>query len=138
MRPIDNKFKSLRTNLRKHGKIICEDVFMRFHPSKIMAGSEICVFCNTTSQLTKEHVIPKWLFEHDTESRFVSSINKLTQTYNKAVVPCCSACNNEVLAHIELHIIGAAKRLETAESFLYEDLCDIVRWLEIIDYKAQV
>ena len=138
MREIDKKFISLRTNLRKHRSTICEDVFKRFHPSTDNPGSEICVFCNSTLKLTREHVLPKWLLHNDTKAQFVSSVNGLTQTYNKAVVPSCSICNNEILADIERHIIEVTKRLETAESYNYNDLCDIIRWLEIIDYKAQV
>lgn len=135
---IEKKFRALRVNLRKHRTTICEDVFRRFHPSTVSAGPEICVFCNSTSELTKEHVLPKWLFESDTEAQLISSVNRLTQTYNKAVVPCCAACNNEILADIERHIIKVIKRVESAKVFEYDDLYDVVRWLEIIDYKAKV
>jgi hypothetical protein len=138
MSDIDTKFKYLRTNLRKHGTKICEDVFRRFHPATACAGPEICIFCNSTSEITKEHILPKWLFENDTESRFVSSVNRLTQTYNKAIVPCCAICNNNILADIERHLIKALKRIEIAKVFEYEDICNVIKWLQIIDYKTQV
>jgi hypothetical protein len=138
MQEINSKFKSIRVNLRKEGADICEDVFRRFHPSTITAKKEICVFCNSTSQLTKEHVLPRWVFQKSTSSEFISSVNQQSQTYNKSVIPTCSECNNSILGFIEKHMIKVVERLESCDSYDENDLFDSIRWLELIDYKAQV
>lgn len=138
MQEINSKFKSIRVNLRKEGADICEDVFRRFHPSTIKAKKEICVFCNSTSKLTKEHVLPRWVFQKSTSSEFISSVNQQSQTYNKSVIPTCSECNNSILGYIEKHMIQVVERLESCNSYYENDLYDSIRWLELIDYKAQV
>ena len=138
MGKIDLKFKYLRVKLRQYGIEISEDVFKRHHPATIDINDEICVFCNSNSKITKEHVLPKWLFEKNTERSFISSVNKQTQKYNKAVIPTCSLCNNSILAHIENHIIKVIEGLESCEFYSNDDLSNIIRWLEILDYKLQV
>ncbi|NJO24834.1 MAG: hypothetical protein HC867_02145 [Bacteroidia bacterium] len=117
---------------------ITEDVFFRFHPSTTKVKDEICIFCYSNTKITREHVLPKWLFEKSTKTLFISSVNKQTQTYNKAVIPTCSACNNSILSHIENHIIQVIHRLGKAKVYRDDDLSDIVRWMEILDYKLQV
>ncbi|WP_426065365.1 hypothetical protein [Flavobacterium sp. DSP2-3-1] len=135
---IERKFTRLRVELRKEGLDICEDVFRRFLPSNIVKKPEICVFCNSTSKNTKEHVLPKWLFEKDTDVSFISSVNRQIQTFNKAVIPTCANCNNSILAYIEKYTIQVIEKLVSAEKHYVEDLCHIIRWLEILDYKLQV
>lgn len=135
---INLNFRKLRVNLRKHGITISEDVFSRFHPTTLNIGDETCIFCKSTSKLTKEHVLPKWLFEKDVESKFISSVNRQTQSYNKAVVPSCSDCNNTILAEIEKNIINILRNIEIGNHLNVKDLSNIIRWLEILDYKLQV
>ena len=137
MQKIDSNFTHLRVNLRKHGLVIAKDVFHRFHPATKNPGNEICVFCNSTLKITKEHVLPKWVFEKDVESSLISSVNKQTQTYNKAVIPACAICNNSILAPIEKHIYKIVHNLEK-HNYDREDLSNLIRWLEILDYKLQV
>lgn len=135
---IERKFTRLRVGLRKEGLDICDDVFRRFHPSTITKNPEICVFCNSTSKTTKEHVLPKWLFEKDTDVSFISSVNRQIQTFNKAVIPTCANCNNSILAYIEKYTIQAIENMISSKKHYVEDLCHIIRWLEILDYKLQV
>ncbi len=135
---IERKFTQLRVGLRKEGLDICEDVFRRFHPSTITKKPEICVFCNSTSKNTKEHVLPKWLFEKDTDVSLISSVNRQIQTFNKAVIPTCANCNNSILAYIEKYSIQVIENLISSNKHYVEDLCHIIRWLEILDYKLQV
>ena len=125
------RFRLLRVKLRRHGAAIA-DMLLK------ITQSELCVFCNSSSDITKEHVLPKWLFQNDTQSTFISSINKQTQTYNKAVLPACSACNNSILAYIEKHIAITTESLATNDDGTKEDLYNIIRWMEIIEYKLQV
>lgn len=137
MLTVDKAFRSLRVNLRKHGYDIAEDVYFRFHPVKV-SKPEICVFCGSTNQLTKEHVFPKWFFEKKTNLVFVSSANRLTQTFNKAVIPSCANCNNSILSEIEKNILNGIKRFDFSNFDQEEFQCNIIRWLEILDYKCQV
>ncbi len=135
---INANYRTLRINLRKHGIDISEDAFTRFHPATMDVGDEICIFCKSTLNLTKEHVIPKWLFEKNVKSTFVSSVNRQTQSYNKAVVPACSNCNNTILAEIEKHIVRIIGDMDRGSKLNIGDYSDIIRWLEILEYKLQV
>jgi hypothetical protein len=137
MTEVDLNFKILRVNLRRHGPSIADDVFRRHHPSTKPKG-EICVFCNSSSSITKEHVLPKWLVENDLNSTMTSSVNKQTLIYQKAVVPACSECNNSILAFIEKYIIKVIYNIDALDDCNNEDAFNIIRWLEIIDYKLQI
>tara|TARA_A100000171_G_scaffold51670_1_gene66705 strand:- start:2156 stop:2905 length:750 start_codon:yes stop_codon:yes gene_type:complete len=131
-------FREIRANLRK-GKIeIIEDIHVRKHPYQGIANDEICVFCKTEKNITKEHIIPKWVFEKNVNDTMVSSANKRSQTYNKAVIPVCETCNNGYLSKIENHIKDILFRIDGLHGIILEDLYDLIRWIEIIDYKFQV
>jgi hypothetical protein len=67
-----------------------------------------------------------------------SIVNKQTLIYNKAVVPACSKCNNSILAFVEEYIIKVIQNMDASNDCSDEDVCNIIRWLEIIDYKLQV
>ncbi len=138
MSDIDLKFRAIRGNLRRHGHDISEDVFERFHPATKDQDPEICVFCNSTIEITKEHVIPRWVFENNTKDSLVSSVNRQVQTFNKAVIPTCAHCNNSLLSPIENYIIKLLPRLERKEVIDMADADNLISWLEILDYKCQV
>jgi hypothetical protein len=88
--------------------------------------------------LTPLHVLPKWMLGDDIQETMTSSVNKQMVTYNKAVIPACSECNNSILASIEKYIINLIHHLEVSDDCGVEDISNIIRWLEIIDYKLQV
>lgn len=136
LKKINSLFIPIRANLRKHGAEIAEDVFYRFHPATLNVGSEICVFCMTQKNLTKEHVLPKWLFQNKTNIGFEIRANQQSISYLKSVVPACNNCNNSILAEIEKKIIFIFENLEKNKN--YDDLENIIRWLEILEYKLQV
>lgn len=138
MKDTDDKFKSIRINIRKFGKEIADDIVERFHPSLLSKKQEICIFCNSVSKITKEHIIPKWLFENNPDLTAVSSVNKQIQAYNKLVVPVCADCNNTKLSVIENYIIKTIEKVKHEESLTPDDKCNLIRWLEIIEYKLQV
>jgi hypothetical protein len=137
MTEVDLKLKTLRVNLRKCGKIIADDVAYRHHPAT-EPKEEICVFCSSSSNITKEHVLPRWLIETELHNTMTSVVNKQTVIYNKALVPACSECNNSILAFIEKYIIRAIQNMDVYNDCSNYDVCNIIRWLEIIDYKLQV
>ena len=135
---IDKSFQSLRVNLRKQGPKITEDVFFRFHPITEKKPVERCVFCGSTSKLTREHVIPRWVFEKDVNLRFISGVNMQTQTYNKAVIPACAKCNNSVLGIIEKEIKQTITQYIFIKEHEEQAAANVMRWLELLDYKGQV
>lgn len=138
MEELNRKFKILRVNLRRHGQAIAHEVVMQFHPASLHPVKEICIFCNSSVDITREHVLPKWAVELELHGTMISGVNKQMHSYNKAVVPACSECNNSVLAFIEREIIKAVSGLDELKPCSDADLFNIIRWLEIIDYKLQV
>lgn len=139
---IDIKLRNLRVNLRQNSKEIIDDVLEKHvHriSSKEKSKKEICVFCANKESLTKEHVLPRWTFENCTKKFFVTDINGSEQTYNKTTIPVCADCNNNLLGSIESYIISILNNTDLTNSFFSnEQLKNIIRWLEIIEYKFQL
>jgi hypothetical protein len=139
---IDKRLTSIRTSARKNSRLIINHIvetkISRLTPRKTVT-LELCSFCGTKDNLTKEHVIPKWTYEGLTEKFFITNMNGLDQTYNKTTVPACAECNNEKLSSLELYLTKAFSEINLpTENFSNDDLSHIIRWLEIIDYKFQV
>jgi hypothetical protein len=136
---IDSKLKKLRVKLRHSSKKIMDDVVTRHIPKislKDKSKKKICAFCADQNSLTKEHVLPRWTFENCTKKFFVTDINGSEQTYNKTTIPVCANCNNDLLGNIENYIIFLLKETDLSKSFFNGDqLQNIIRWLEIIEYK---
>ena len=138
MTSTEKAFSALRVNFRKNGYFIAENIYNRFHPGSFDVGAEICVFCSSSEKLTREHLFPKWFFQGKINDVFISKTNQLTQTYNKAVVPCCPYCNNSLLAEIEKTIFTGVQSFDFNQAGQDDFLCNVIRWLEILDYKCQV
>jgi len=139
---IDIKLRNLRVKLRRNSKEIMDEVLERHVPKislKDKSKKEICVFCANQNNLTKEHVLPRWTFENCTKKFFVTDINGGEQTYNKTTIPVCADCNNNLLGNIESYIISILNNTNLSTSFFSnEQLQNIIRWLEIIEYKFQL
>lgn len=129
---IDQKLQSLRLTLRANSKNIIDKVIDDHNVS-------ICMFCGSKNSLTKEHVIPRWVFDRDTKSFFTTTMNGGNQTFNKTTIPACNTCNSDLLSTLEKSIKELFDRFST-NGFLFndEEKSNIIRWLEIIDYKYQV
>jgi hypothetical protein len=98
-----------------------------------------CMFCGTKNDLTKEHVLPRWIFEKCTKKNFITSINGFRQTYNTTTIPACTTCNGILLNSLEKAIIKSISHVDLENSFFTEEeLQNIIRWFEIIDYKFQI
>lgn len=139
---IDKKLQSIRTSARQNSRLIINHIvetkISRLTPRNNKT-IEICCFCGSKDNLTKEHVIPKWTYEGSTEKFFITNMNGLDQTYNKTTVPACAECNNEKLSILELYLTQIFSEIKLpTEHFNNADLVNIVRWLEIIDYKFKV
>jgi hypothetical protein len=139
---IDLIMRTLRVKIRHSSKKIMDDIIARHVPnvsSKNKSKIEVCVFCGTQNNLTKEHVLPRWTFGKSTEEFFITDINKSEQTYNKTTVPACAECNNGRLASIENYIISLFKETNLKDTFFNKnEIQNILRWLEIIEYKFQI
>src|SRR5437868_13341607 len=98
---IDSRLKSLRITIRLEAKNILTHLFEN-HISRnnLKAKSkELCVFCGSSKNITKEHVLPKWTFEHCPTKYFVTDVYGQIQTYNKTTIPACADCNNNLLTY---------------------------------------
>ena len=142
---IDSKLQSLRTLTRNNSKtviqkIISNHVIRENGKAKVYhKRKNICAFCGSNKNLSKEHVIPKWTFEKCTERDFITNINGKSQTYNLTAIPVCTKCNTDFLSYLEKYIKQLFVSTDLAKTFFtFEELENIIRWLEIIDYKFQI
>jgi hypothetical protein len=136
---IDSKLMFLRTTVRHNCKEVINHVIQTQLIRKSIKSEEICIFCGSPNLITKEHVIPRWTFEKSTEKNFITDINGKSQTYNRTTIPACSNCNNNSLASLERYIIELLENTDLTKSFLSNyEIQNIIRWLEIIEYKFQI
>ncbi len=107
--------------------------------SKSFKGPNICFFCGGADNITKEHVLPRWVFDKDPKRWFTTMINGLQQSYEQTTVPCCHSCNTVLLNDIEKEV----NRIFTGRDLKANPITDgeveiVIAWLELIDYKFQV
>lgn len=99
----------------------------------------ICIICSTTNNISKEHVLPRWIYDKDEKAFFNIGANRQHQSYDKATVPMCTCCNSEILNELEKYLQTTFISFSSDETSLdFDALINIVRWLELIDYKFQV
>lgn len=139
---IDDKLKSLRISVRRNSRAIINHIIQnnisRLNKNK-NSVQDVCMFCSSTSNLTKEHVIPRWTFENSIEKYFTTNVNGLNQTYNRTTIPACSLCNNELLSSVEKYITKLFSEFNpNLKNFSEDELSNIIRWLEIVDFKFQI
>ncbi|RDI15376.1 hypothetical protein DFO48_101654 [Comamonas sp. AG1104] len=126
------KLVKFRKKIRINQKRIIETI-IKDH------SANICIFCGTDDNLTKEHVIPQWVYSHCPERFFITTTNGSEQTYNKTTVPACSDCNTNLLGALERHIKHEFEKADFKEKgFTSENLELIIIWLESLEYKFQV
>ena len=102
---IDDKFLRLRMIARNHGKYVMNKLFYDYVSSstrkKIVPS---CILCGVEENLTKEHILPKWVFESNAKHFFITDVNQLPRAYISATLPACKNCNIDLLNSIELAI----------------------------------
>jgi hypothetical protein len=99
----------------------------------------ICVFCGEIDNLTKEHVIPQWVYDRCTKRTFITTTNRNAQTYNKTAIPACRDCNNNILGELERYLTHKFNHIDLRNEYFTDDeLNKIILWLEIIEYKFHV
>ncbi|HSH25935.1 MAG TPA: hypothetical protein VLA13_10425 [Massilibacterium sp.] len=128
----EKRLKLLRDKVRKKSPYIVEQLIRK------NGDKDLCIFCGSREDLTKEHVIPKWIFESQPDKHFITNINGLSQKYIKTVVPACSECNSYLLGLLEEQIKSSFKKVNLQTAFFSaREQDNIISWLEIIDYKFQ-
>jgi hypothetical protein len=136
---VGDKFRELRVNLRNSArKIVVNILDNHFDPANNANLPDLCIFCGSSERITREHVIPRWVFGSDPSMFFVTTSNEQSQTFIRSIVPACVKCNATCLSSIERYIQGILSRDDLDRSATYEELVDLLRWMEIIEYKFHV
>lgn len=137
---IKDSFLKLRGIVRTHGKYVMKklsDDFITAPIAKKITPS--CILCGSEQNITKEHVLPKWVFESDAKHFFKADVNQLPQFYIRATLPACKGCNSDLLNSIERYVQKTLTVVDLKERYYSPDEWEnIIRWLEIIDFKFQV
>jgi len=132
-------YDELARQLKVEGKSIIDFIEENHLPNAPSKNNSICFFCNSDKGLTKEHVLPRWTFEKITDKFFTTTVNNLDQTYNKTTIPACNNCNNNLLASIEKYVKQLFDSTDlNSDFFTVSEIQNIIRWLEIIEYKFQI
>jgi hypothetical protein len=138
------KSQTLRVAIRQNSKPVIDHLinyYIKRYNGKAYTGliPRICLFCSSTTDITKEHVLPRWVFEKNTEEAYITNINELSQTYNKTTIPACNTCNTISLNELEKDVNKILTDNNLPNKFFTDkEIENIVRWLEVLDYKFQV
>jgi hypothetical protein len=137
---IDEKFLRLRKTVRKHGKYVMNKLFDDYVTGPITKKIiPSCILCGTEENLTKEHVLPKWVFESNAKHFFTTDVNQLSKAYISATLPACRNCNSDILNSIERYIQKTLSQVDLQRRYYTPgEWENVIRWLEIIDFKFQV
>lgn len=99
-------------------------------------GKECCIICGTDKNITKEHLLPKWVFENDVKKSFFISPEDTLYSYRLSYLPCCKTCNSSVLGNFEHHIREILKREN--KNFTISEKEDIIFWIKYLDFKFKI
>lgn len=137
--PIDDKLLLIRGIARSRGKDVMNKLFDD-HLTGLIKEKNIpsCFLCGNTDNITREHILPKWVFQGNTKRSFIIDVNQLEVPYIKATLPCCKTCNNDTLNSLEKEIQKILLKDIRQDWYSYDEWSSIIRWLEIIDFKFQV
>ncbi|KQB99198.1 hypothetical protein [Pedobacter sp. Hv1] len=137
--PLISLRKSIRQNIKTVMDFIDHNYLTRENDKTVKPDSLICMFCGSVGPITKEHILPRWTFQNDTERFFNITLNGQSQTYNKSTIPACAKCNSVLLNYLErkIQVLFTTADPKNVE-FTSQDAQNIIRWLEIIDYKFHI
>ena len=99
-------------------------------------GKECCIICGTDKNITKEHLLPKWVFENDVKKSFFISPEDTLYSYRLSYLPCCKTCNSSVIGNFEHHIREILKREN--KNFTISEKEDIIFWIKYLDFKFKI
>lgn len=129
---IQLKLVQLRKKIRANKKKVT-DAIIADH------SAEMCIICGSQEKLTREHVIPQWVYNRCAKRTFETTTNGISQTYNKTTLPACKDCNTNLLGYLERHLKHEFERVDVShEEFSQYTLELIILWLETLEYKFQV
>ncbi|HHQ4616751.1 TPA: hypothetical protein ACSPZX_003180 [Aeromonas veronii] len=129
---LDRKLIEFRKKIKSHQSMVINSITEEH-------SVNICIFCGEIHNLTKEHVIPQWVYERCTKRTFITTTNRNAQTYNKTTVPACPDCNNSILGELERYLTHKFSEIDLRyEYFTNDELDKIILWLEIIEYKFHI
>jgi hypothetical protein len=137
---IDENFLKLRGLVRKHGKYVMRKLFDDYVTGPITKKLvPSCILCGTEQNITKEHVLPKWVFESNAKHFFTTDVNQLSRPYINSTLPACKSCNSILLNGIEKYIQKTLSEVDLVNRYYTaEEWDNVIRWLEILDFKFQV
>ena len=129
---IQLKLVQLRKKIRANKKKVTDAIIANH-------SADLCIICGSQEQLTKEHVIPQWVYNRCTKRTFETTTNGVSQTYNKTTLPACKDCNSNLLGLLERLLKHEFEKVDVShQAFSQETLELIVLWLETLEYKFQV
>jgi hypothetical protein len=129
---LNQKLVEFRKKIRNNKKYVIDSLISDH-------ATNICIFCGEDDDLTKEHVIPQWVYDRCTKRYFITTTNKVSQTYNKTTVPACKDCNNSILGELERYLKHKFSDIDLIEGYFSDDDIEkIILWLETLEYKFQV
>jgi hypothetical protein len=129
---IEQRLITLRKRIRKKGKFVTDNLIKNHN-------SNICIICGSKNSLTKEHVIPKWIFQNDPKEFFNTLVNEIDQKFSKTTIPVCFNCNSHILGALEHYLETLFREnLNDYKSYYSDDIEKIILWFELIDYKFHV
>jgi len=137
---IDENFLKLRGIVRRHGRQVMRKLFKDYVMGPITKKLiPYCILCGTEQNITKEHVLPKWVFESNAKRFFTTDVNQLSRSYINSTLPACESCNSILLNGIEKYIQRTLSEVDLVNRYYTaEEWDNVIRWLEILDFKFQV
>lgn len=76
---INSKLQSLRKIIKGNSRIIinhiADNYIKRDRDKAVKPWMSKCMFCGSSEKISKEHVLPRWVFERSTEKFFINDIN---------------------------------------------------------------
>lgn len=138
--PLTDLRIAVRSNIKSVTDFIDQNYIKRADDKAVVTTMQlVCMFCASPDKITKEHILPRWIFEKNTDRFFNIMLNGHSQTYNKSTIPACQKCNGELLNSLERNIQALFKHADPQNRpFTIEENKNLIRWLEIIDYKFHV
>lgn len=128
---MSEKLRELRGKIKSSQSLVM-DAFDKNH--KI----DICFFCGSLGNLTKEHVIPQWVFDEKKDKGFFNNTaNEQPQKYIQSTIPACERCNNVLLSSTEDYVKALLSERDGGD-YNQKEIDVIIWWLQSIEYKLQI
>ena len=119
---IDKSFLEIRKIVRTQGKYVMQKLFDDYLTGLITKKRiPSCFLCGSEKNITKEHILPRWVFESNDKHFFTSDVNQLNQSYIRATIPACLFCNSLLLNNVEKYIQKTLSEVNLKTRYYSED-----------------